>query len=199
MHSSSNLCFFFKFRKWDLIVGGLGPNSLNSTDFKPIGFYTQNKITWCIRRAMQKTNWLGIYYIYRDKESWLIGTLSLILITLMVYFLSAFEKRHYDIWESVIHVCQTMINTSNIKRQRGIFRILLGLFLICSVLISIIFNIFFKNFKTAITFEHQVQSFDGLKSEHFRLFANPFALEHLKSKNAVKIHYDQQKIFHSYE
>lgn len=86
----------FQYREYDLIIGGIHSNMLNSTKFVTSSPYMQDDLTWCVKRAKAIPRWKNIYYIPQDVETYVIGFIVYTLSIVSIYLLTAFEDKPLD-------------------------------------------------------------------------------------------------------
>lgn len=179
--------FFFTFRKYDLIIGGIHSDRIKSVAFEPTVPYIQDDLTWCVSRANQIPRWMNVFYIPKDAQTYLSGILLLILTLFAAYFLTTFEEKPLDFLYCIILTVQTIIAFPSIFNPKGLLlRLHYALFLIIPFWLTQIYSAYLFTFISQVIFEHQIATCSEISDQNFRLTGDHHVIDHLGVKNAVK-------------
>lgn len=178
----------FNCRKYDIIIGGVHAELFNSSKFIASAPYFQDDITWCVSRAKEIPRWKNIYYITQDVETYTWGAIMYIMTIICAYFLTTFEETPLDFFQCMILSVQTVTALTSTFRPKGLLmRFHYGQFLIIPFWLTQIFSAFLITFTPRILYEVQINSFEDITRNHFRLAGNGRVFDHLSIKNMVRL------------
>lgn len=171
-----------RLEEFDLLIGGLNCHMINSSAFVQSEYHTQDEIIWCVGRAKPIPEWRRVFYLVRDSESWAIALIEFIIIIVILFLITSFEKDPYDIWKSAILTTQAMVNANVMTTVHGLFRFTITWFLFMGLLIQIFWGAFSMNYLTREALQKQVRTFNDLKEYNFHLAATNVASKYLDSE-----------------
>lgn len=176
----------FEFSRFDLIIGESAIDVINSTFFAPTEFYMQDEITWCVARAQPISKWCSIFAIVRNIETHILIYSTTILVIIITFLLSTFERCPFDAWKSVIYVFQLILVGYGTSPRRTLSKIIVTYFAFILLICYTIFNAFFINFMTGVALTKQINTFDELKIENFHFASQSSAMKYLNRTNLVR-------------
>lgn len=176
------------FRKYDLIIGGIHSDRIQSTAFEASNPYIQDDLTWCVSRAKEIPRWMNVFYIPKDAQTYLSGILLLILTLFAAYFLTTFEEKPLDFLYCIILTVQTIIAFPSIFNPKGILlRLHYALFLIIPFWLTQIYSAYLFTFISQVLSEHQIATCSEIADQRFRLTGDLNIIDHIRVKDAVTI------------
>lgn len=146
----------------------------------------QDEITWCVARAQPIPKWRSIFSMVPNIETHIYVWSTLIVMIIITFLLSTFERRPFDAWKSVIYIFQSVLIGNVTSPKKTFFKILILYFLFINTIICTIFNAFFFNHMTGVALSKQINTFDELKIENFHFASQSSAIKYLNRSNLVR-------------
>lgn len=139
-------------------------------------------------RAKLIPQWQNLFYLYRDPQTWLFGSILFFSGMILVFLYSSFEAKPLDVWASLFLVVQSIIsNTSTFLPKITKVRIICSVLYFDALLISTYYNAFVMNFIISNIYNHQINSVDEIIQNDFKLSGFSFALKHLMSQKDLEM------------
>lgn len=173
-----SLCRIFSsiFRKYDILIGGIHADYLNSSKFMASSPYLQDDLTWCVSRASEIPRWKNLYYIVKDAKTFIWGITMFIMVIITAYLWTTFEEKPLDIFYCTISSVQILVGFTSTFRPKGwLLRFHYGQFLVIPFWTSQIFSAFLTTFTLRTLYEYQIDTIEDIARDGFRLAGDPHA------------------------
>lgn len=175
-------------REFDLIIGGVRFDHVNSTKFERSSPYMQDDITWCVSGAKPIPQWKNILYI-ADPEVLIIALIMIVLGGCIIFFMYAFEEVQRDLFYCFYMLIQTSLGLpTTFKGKSYIHRISYGVFLMISFLITQIVSAYCIFMIPRILSERQISTLQEIATNNYHLAGDRHVIDHFWMKNMVRIH-----------
>lgn len=181
--------FFFELNgTYDLIVGGILSHPLDSEKFFASAPYLQDDMTWCVERSQNLVG-KNIFFNVTSTETYIFGGVLFIFSILGVNFLPTFGKKPPDLIHTAILAVQTLIAfPSPHNPKKASIRLFFAIFLIPPFWLNQIYSAYFFTYISRVIYNKQINTFDEVATNNFRLAGDGSVLDYLNIVNKVRIY-----------
>lgn len=148
-------------------------------------YFYEDDTTWCVHRAKQMPSWMNIFYI-ASLDIIILGIILLLSTIFFTYILSSFEDHPRDIWTSIlINIQVVVLFPSRFKPKRWMLRFFFASGILLMLALTTIFLAFYNNFVLQPRYAKQIDTFDQIVKNKYRLAGDEYAKAYLMQRNAV--------------
>lgn len=149
-------------------------------------YFFEDDTTWCVRRAKRIPLWKRIYHIL-SADVVLMIIIAYVASVLLLYSFASFEDRPCDMWTSIHTMYQIlMLVPFNFMPKRSILRLGLGWSMLVMIAATGTYLAFAVDYMMRPRLEKQIDTFDQLINNNFRLAGDKFTRNYLEERNLVK-------------
>lgn len=149
-------------------------------------YFFEDDATWCVRRAKRLSLWRRIYRLVTPEVA-LMTFIAIVAVALLLYAFASFEDRPCDIWTSMFTVyLGVMLLPFNYMPKRSMLRIGFALCMLIMIAAMSSYLAFAVDFMLRPTLEKQIDTFDQLVNNNFRLAGDKLTRIYLEERNLVK-------------
>lgn len=160
-------------RSFDVIIGGLTPIQVNSTQFVPSSVYLEDAVSVCVKQAQAFPQWMNVFLIVTDTQTWIVGFLTFFVGIGAVHLCTGIEPKKLDIWASMTLTLRVLFGSpTNHQPKSLIFRIGYFFMLYVQLLVVTIYGAYYINFVTRVIFEPQVSTIQEILNLNYRIYAS---------------------------
>lgn len=185
---NGNNRILFTIRKFDVLIGGLTSIQINSTQFISTSVYSENAISICVRQAQLFPQWLNVFLIIADTQTWLSGYILLFCGIVLIFITSGAEEKKIDIWASMTLGIRVLCGSSTPYRPESfVFRLSYFSFLYGQLLIVTTYSAYYMTFVTRRIFEPQVSTIEEIVNLNYQVFTTDSTENYLSGYKLVSL------------
>lgn len=148
--------------------------------------YYEDDYTWCVARAKVRPKWQNFYHIIRDDIVFVVMTIVAIIAHVLIFLLSAFERKPLDLWKVVCYFASTMYNLGgSFEPQNHRIRFLIAIYLMICLWLDTIFIAFIIKFCSTSFTEKQVRTTTELVEHNYKLLASKELFDEIVQQKMV--------------